>query len=159
MRWPLLLIALAALLAWAGTELEALGEAPAAPLRSEVSSQAPAPAANADGARVRETGDVAASEGPRVRDAAGAAPTFGPPLFRSATAPPTPGEVQPGQSFRLVGLAGRSEARVAFLRDEADGRAFTARIGESVRDWVVESADERCVALRKARQRQNICLS
>jgi hypothetical protein len=65
---------------------------------------------------------------------------------------------QPGQSFALVGMAGAGATRVFFLRDEADGRAFTAHLGEAVRNWRLEEASDRCVLLRQARQRLNLCL-
>lgn len=99
---------------------------------------------------------------PSAPDANAAAPGVAisaPSLFRALTAPPETQAPQPGQRFRLVGRAGADAAPVVLLRDEADNQTFSVRVGDHVRDWVVESIEHNCVVLRQARRRQNACLS
>lgn len=144
MKAPLLLLLLAALLSWGSLRLDAI-DATQSPVVAAERRQPPPPTApNA--------------EGPRVIDASAAALAHT-PLFRPAALPAALQAPQPGETFALVGMAGERETRVAFLRDQADGRTFTVRAGESVRGWTIEEADDRCVTLRRARRRQNACLS
>ena len=143
MRLPLLCLLLAALCAWGSLRLETFGthEPIVAAVRRqpERPTQAPGPSSELS---MGATSTAASA-----------------PLFRGLTAPAASRELQPGQSFALVGLACAGPARVAFVRDEADQRTFSARVGESVREWVVEETSDRCVVLRKARRRVNVCLS
>ncbi|MGH6951478.1 MAG: hypothetical protein ACREH4_11420 [Vitreimonas sp.] len=144
MKLPLLCLLLAALCAWGSLRLETLGAqepiVAAARRQPERPTQAPRQASE-----------------PNVRAPATTATSA--PLFRGLTAPAALRELAPGQSFALVGLAGAGPARVAFVRDEADQRTFSVRVGESVREWTVEETSDRCVLLRKARRRVNVCLS
>jgi len=142
MKAALLLFALAAMLSWASLELGKLG---AAPTIVAATRTAPPPAPTA-------LVDTIQSAPPPALEAAA-------PLFRPAALPAALREPQPGEAFALVGLAGGADDRVAFLRDEADQRTFTARTGEDVRDWTIEDASDRCVVLRRAQRRQTICLS
>lgn len=141
MRLPLALLALSGLLLWGSFSLNDVAQTSpgvvAAPPH-QTRRVAPMPLAVRDVANV----DAAA-----------------PPLFRALAAPATLAGPQPGDSFALVGLAGDGAARVALLRDRADHQVFNVRSGESVRDWTVSETNERCVVLRKGRQRQNVCLS
>jgi hypothetical protein len=143
MKLAVLCLILAALCAWGALQLQALEvtETIVAPERrqAEPRTQAPQPR-------------------PELSVRAAAA-SVAAPLFRGLTAPAGLREPAPGERFALVGLAGVGPARVAFLRDEADQRTFSARAGESVREWTVEETSDRCVVLRKARQRVNVCLS
>ncbi len=140
MRLALFLLTLAALLVLASLKLDRLdiGAAPAQP------PTAPSPRTPAQ---------------PRAPSPSLAA-LSAPPMFRPA-APPPPinAQPQPGQAFALVGLAGAPEARIAFLRDQADQRTFSARPGDAVGAWTLDQIEARCVVLRQARQRQNLCLS
>ena len=96
---------------------------------------------------------------PRVVGGIVTVDTSAPPLFRAATVPAALAGPQPGNAFVLVGLAGDGAARVALLRDQADHHVYSARTGESVRDWTLSEANQHCVVLRKGRQRQSVCLS
>jgi hypothetical protein len=143
MRLPLLYLLLAALCAWATLQLETpeMSQAIIAAERRQPERTAPI-----------------AQRSPELSVRAITAPASA-ALFRGVTVPAASREPEPGQSFALVGLAGVGPARVAFLRDDADRRTYSARIGESVLEWVVEDFSERCVVLRKARRRVNVCLS
>jgi hypothetical protein len=52
----------------------------------------------------------------------------------------------------------REDVRVAFLRDTVDGRSYTASPGANMAGWRVERIDQRCVALRRGRRTQQLCL-
>jgi hypothetical protein len=81
-----------------------------------------------------------------------------PPLFRSAQSAQLAQAPRSGESFALVGLAGVSDARVAFLRDQVDGRNWSVRIGDRAGEWIVAAIDDRCVLLTRAARRQSVCL-
>lgn len=141
MRLPLILCVLAALLSWSALRFQSLTIQAAHPITDPTRSQA---------------SPVAAAVHPNALHVDPTLPTA-PPLFRAAH--PLSLEPQPGDRLDLIGLAGRAEARVAFLRDAADGRTFTVRPGDEVRNWSLEEASERCVVLRRGRQRETECLS
>ncbi len=141
MKLPLVLLALSGLLLWGSFSLNDVAQTPpivAAARPHQTRPAAPPPLA------VRNVANVDVSA---------------PPLFRAATAPAALAGPQPGDEFALVGLAGDGAARVALLRDRVDHQVFNVHSGESVRDWTVSETSERCVVLRKGRQRQNVCLS
>lgn len=141
MRLPLALLLIAALLSWASMQL------------GRISLVAPP-----------TTGAAASSASPpseAARDlisAAAASETPPPPLFRPASAPDQTATA-PGEHFTLVGLAGRGETRVAYVRDDADQRTSSLRVGEALGAWRLAETNDRCVVLRRGQQRRELCLS
>ena len=73
-------------------------------------------------------------------------------------APPQPDAPRAGETFALLGIVMREDVRVAFLRDTVDGRSYTASPGANMAGWRVERIDQRCVALRRGRRTQQLCL-
>jgi hypothetical protein len=142
MRLAVILLCAAALLSLATVQLETIA-APSAPIvAADRRERLPAPRENLQNTSENVT----------------LPPTSAPPLFRPAAVPAAL-QTQPGERFTLIGIAVRNESRVIFLRDEADQRTITARAGDNVGEWTLAEANERCVVLRKRRQRQNLCLS
>jgi hypothetical protein len=141
MKGALLLLVMAALLSLASARIE-LPRSVAAPPAAEAPA---APSTATAGPRATPTGPAVVQ------------PAFV-SLFRPATRPQETGAPQPGERFRLVGLVGQGPARIAFLRDEADGRATSARAGEEVAQWTLREVGERCVELRRGRNRQEVCM-
>lgn len=142
MKLPLLLLAFAALFAWASMVLEQQSSADEIVASHRARTAPPA-------AAIRESD---------TRAAAASEMTNGPSLFRAAQAPAEPAPTL-GERFELVGLTGGGGVRIALLRDAADRQSFRVREGEEVRAWRVDSVTERCVALVRARRRQSVCLS
>ena len=87
-----------------------------------------------------------------------AATPSAPPLFRPAQAPSGEQQAQTGERFALVGVAGQPGARIAFLRDEADSRSYSVRVGAHVGDWLVTDINERCATLRRSGRQRELCL-
>lgn len=147
MKLALLLLISAALLSWGALRLDALEQ-----------GQAIATAQRSQNARTAPNTDTS-THTLNVRDVSAPAPTSATPLFRPAQTPAALAAPQAGQTFALTGVVGSGDARVAFLRDEADQQTLRARAGEDVRGWRVERLDERCITLTRQRQRQTSCLS
>lgn len=84
------------------------------------------------------------------------APVAQAPLFRAAPAPTlqTPAS---GESFSLVGLAGAADQRFALLRDDADGRVSSLRIGDQAGTWRLSEIEGRCAVLTRRRERRALC--
>ena len=82
-------------------------------------------------------------------------------VFRAlnAPAPQTPPAPQAGERFALVGVVARDGALTAYLKDEVDGRVWTASREQAVAQWRVADLDNRCVQLVRRRQMQSVCLS
>jgi general secretion pathway protein N len=79
------------------------------------------------------------------------------PNVPTATGPATgPRLADPGQ-FRLVGIAGDSETRLALVRKE-DGSIITLKIGDSLGGWSVERIDERGVSIRGGGRKQILAI-
>lgn len=146
MKLSLLLLICSALLSWAALTLDAREQ------RAEL-------------VEARRTQRPAAAEAPErrigltVHDVSAPAPMNTTPLFRPAQTPADLAAPQPGQAFALTGVVGRAEARMAFLRDEADRQTFRVRVDDEIRGWRVERLDERCVTLARVGRRQTSCLS
>lgn len=147
MRLALLLLVCAAFLSWGSLRLDAMeqGQAIATAQRAQQPRDEPDPNAS--------------NHTLNARDVSASAPITPTPLFRPAQTPAALAAPQPGQTFALTGVAGSGDARIGFLRDEADQQTLRARAGEDVRGWRVERLDERCITLTRARQRQTSCLS
>ena len=144
MRGALLLLVLAALLSLASSRIELAKSVAARPVaETPTPARAPTREPLLTGLTTREAMSVPASFTP---------------LFRAAEAPEESATPQPGERFRLVGLAGQGSSRMAFLRDEADGRAFSGRAGESIAGWILHEVANRCVDLRRERHRQEACM-
>lgn len=79
-------------------------------------------------------------------------------LFRAAQTPSALQQPRPGEIFTLQGMVGDAETRLAFLRDESDHQTLTARVGAHVGSWTVAETSERCVVLRRERQRRELCV-
>jgi hypothetical protein len=142
MRLAIILLSVAALLSFATMQLHMVA-APSAPVvAAERRERLPAPRENP----------------PNTSEIAPSSTTPAPPLFRAATVPAALQTPRPGERFTLIGIAGRNESRVIFLRDEADQRTIRLRTGDNAGEWTLAETNERCVVLRKGRQRQNLCL-
>ena len=137
MRLALALLVLACVFAWGGAFLWS-GEA-----SGVVAAKRARPAIAAAGANAVQ------ADAPDLMGA--------PSLFR-ALVPPYAGP-RAGESFALVGLVARDAQRIALLRDEADQRAWSARVGDHVGAWTIERIGARCVTLRRGGgRRQERCL-
>lgn len=79
-------------------------------------------------------------------------PEAAPNVPASTGAGDGPRLADPGQ-FRLVGIAGDSETRLALVR-QPDGSIRTLKIGDSLGGWTVERIDERGVSISGGGRKQ-----
>jgi hypothetical protein len=144
MKLALLFLTSAALLSWASFEFDRRGvdEAVVAAERRQEPAAQSAPSQPA---------------GLTIRDVSQPNPMAS--LFRPAITPEALRAPQPGQTFRLIGIAGGDSSRIALLRDDADQQTIRARVGDEVRGWRLESLDARCALLVQSRRRQTACLT
>jgi hypothetical protein len=146
MRLALIFLVLAAALSFASLQLQGGGLTSPTIVEARRSDAAPTElentkAAPGDNATLETTVDLSA-----------------PPLFRPAQAQSGEQQAQPGERFALVGVAGQPGARIAFLRDEADGRSYSVRVGAYVGEWLVTDINERCATLRRSGRQREVCL-
>lgn len=149
------MLVLAAALFWASWRLQSDGLVGAADVVAVRAGPRTAPA-RPDG---KSSQGSPAAKSPDALLAVAPPPTP-PSLFRIAAAPmkPPPPPPKPGEHFTLTGVVLAGGRQAAFLRDQVDGRTWSAGQGGLVGSWRVTSIDPRCVALERKRSRQRLCL-
>ncbi|KAF0174197.1 MAG: hypothetical protein FD124_1422 [Alphaproteobacteria bacterium] len=142
MRLALLLLLMAAALTWASYQLDRLE-----PTRND---ETVVEAGRAQAPRVTPLGTEDSQP-------AATTPVAG-QLFRVAQAPQDQTKPKPGEQLTLTGIAGPPGARVAFVRDAADGSVKTMQVGDRIGAWRAVSIDDSCLDLRRGRQSNRVCL-